>query len=59
MLKAYVSLTKPRIIELLLITTLPTMVLAADGWPGAWLMAATLDRRNPVGRLGERFQQLS
>jgi len=41
-LKAYVSLTKPRIIELLLITTLPTMVLAADGWPGAWLMIATL-----------------
>lgn len=40
--KAYVSLTKPRIIELLLITTLPTMVLAADGWPGLWLMAATL-----------------
>lgn len=36
------SLTKPRIIELLLITTLPTMVLAADGWPGAWLMTATL-----------------
>jgi len=41
-LKAYVALTKPRIIELLLITTLPTMVLAARGWPGLWLMAATL-----------------
>lgn len=40
--KAYVALTKPRIIELLLITTLPTMVLAARGWPGLWLMAATL-----------------
>ncbi len=38
----YVALTKPRIIELLLVTTLPTMVLAADGWPGTWLMIATL-----------------
>jgi protoheme IX farnesyltransferase len=27
-------LTKPRIIELLLITTIPAMVVAADGWPG-------------------------
>lgn len=41
-LKAYVAVTKPRIIELLLITTLPTMVLAADGWPGWWLMLSTL-----------------
>jgi protoheme IX farnesyltransferase len=41
-LKAYVALTKPRIIELLLVTTLPTMVLAADGWPSPWLMVATL-----------------
>jgi len=41
-LKAYVALTKPRIIELLLITTLPTMVLAAHGWPGLGLMASTL-----------------
>ncbi len=40
--KAYVALMKPRIIELLLITTLPTMVLAARGWPGLWLMIATL-----------------
>ncbi len=39
---AYVALTKPRIIELLLITTLPTMILAKDGLPGAWLMIATL-----------------
>ena len=28
-LRAYVALTKPRIIELLLVTTVPTMVLAA------------------------------
>ena len=39
---AYVALTKPRIIELLLVTTIPTMVLAADGWPGGWLMLLTL-----------------
>ena len=39
---AYVALTKPRIIELLLITTLPTMILAKDGLPGVWLMVATL-----------------
>ena len=30
---AYIALTKPRIIELLLITTVPTMVLAEQGWP--------------------------
>lgn len=40
--RAYVALTKPRIIELLLVTTLPTMILAADGWPGWWLTIATL-----------------
>jgi len=39
---AYVQLTKPRIIELLLTTTLPAMVLAAGGWPGWWLAATTL-----------------
>jgi protoheme IX farnesyltransferase len=39
---AYVALTKPRIIELLLVTTLPTMVVAQRGLPPLWLMAATL-----------------
>jgi protoheme IX farnesyltransferase len=39
---AYVALTKPRIIELLLITTVPTMVLAAGGWPSTWLVLITL-----------------
>ena len=39
---AYVALTKPRIIELLLITTLPTMVVAQRGLPPLWLMGATL-----------------
>src|SRR6478752_2036057 len=38
----FVALTKPRIIELLLITTIPTMVLAAGGWPSLRLMAITL-----------------
>jgi len=39
---AYFALTKPRIIELLLITTVPAMVLAAGRWPGTWLVVATL-----------------
>lgn len=39
---AYLALTKPRIIELLLITTVPAMVLAAGGWPGTWLVIATV-----------------
>ncbi|MDN5791110.1 MAG: heme o synthase [Micrococcales bacterium] len=38
----YVSLTKPRIIELLLITTIPVMFLAAGGVPELWLVLATL-----------------
>ena len=41
-LAAYVALTKPRIIELLLITTVPSMVLAAGTWPGAWIVINTL-----------------
>jgi protoheme IX farnesyltransferase len=40
--KGYVALTKPRIIELLLVTTIPTMVVAANGIPSFWLIAATL-----------------
>ena len=39
---AYLALTKPRIIELLLVTTVPTMILAADGFPSLWLVLATL-----------------
>jgi protoheme IX farnesyltransferase len=39
---AYVALTKPRIIELLLVTTVPAMVLAARGVPGGWTLLATL-----------------
>jgi len=37
-----VALTKPRIIELLLITTVPPMVVAANGWPGSWLVLTTM-----------------
>jgi protoheme IX farnesyltransferase len=39
---AYFALTKPRIIELLLITTVPSMILAAGQWPGTWLVVSTL-----------------
>jgi protoheme IX farnesyltransferase len=41
-IKSYVSLTKPRIIELLLVTTVPTMFLASNGWPDWYLVLATL-----------------
>jgi len=40
--KGYVALTKPRIIELLLVTTIPTMIVAAKGIPGLWLIVTTL-----------------
>jgi protoheme IX farnesyltransferase len=39
---AYVALTKPRIIELLLVTTVPTMIVADRGLPSLWLMACTV-----------------
>lgn len=41
-LGAYVALTKPRIVELLLVTTVPAMILAQRSWPGTWLVLATL-----------------
>ena len=41
-LSAYVALTKPRIIELLLLTTVPVMFLAADGVPSLWPVVATV-----------------
>ncbi len=41
-LLAYIALTKPRIIELLLITTVPPMVVAEGGIPSGWLILATL-----------------
>jgi len=36
------ALTKPRIIELLLVTTVPTMIVAARGLPSIWLIVATV-----------------
>ncbi|MGO4691781.1 heme o synthase [Glaciibacter sp. 2TAF33] len=39
---AYIALTKPRVIELLLVVTAPTMILAQNGIPSLWLMLATL-----------------
>ncbi|MEU5609336.1 heme o synthase [Streptomyces sparsogenes] len=39
--KAFVALTKPRVIELLLMTTVPVMFLAAGGVPDLWLVLAT------------------
>lgn len=41
-MKAFVALTKPRIIELLLVTTVPVMVLAEEGIPSLWLIVATV-----------------
>ena len=38
---SYIALTKPRIVELLLVITIPTMVLAQRGWPSVWLMVWT------------------
>ena len=40
--RAYVALTKPRVIELLLVTTIPVMVLAERGIPSLWLVVATV-----------------
>ena len=39
-LNAYVALTKPRIIELLIVTTIPVMFLAAHGVPSLWRVLA-------------------
>ncbi|MGH3839386.1 MAG: heme o synthase, partial [Pseudonocardiaceae bacterium] len=41
-LRGYLALTKPRVIELLLVTTIPAMLLAARGVPSLWLILATL-----------------
>jgi protoheme IX farnesyltransferase len=40
--RAYLSITKPRVVELLLVTTLPAMILAAEGLPSLWLVLVTL-----------------
>jgi protoheme IX farnesyltransferase len=41
-LSSYIALTKPRIVELLLVTTIPAMFVASDGVPSVGLMVATL-----------------
>jgi protoheme IX farnesyltransferase len=41
-LSGYAALTKPRIVGLLVVTTIPAMVLAEGGWPALWLMIATV-----------------
>jgi protoheme IX farnesyltransferase len=41
-LGAFVALTKPRIIELLLVTTVPVMFVAEGGVPPLWLIVATV-----------------
>ena len=40
--KSYIAITKPRIIELLLVTTIPTMFLAANGFPPLALVCWTV-----------------
>ena len=40
--KAYVALTKPRVLELLLVSTVPVMFLAQGGLPDMWLVLATV-----------------
>jgi len=40
LVKDYIMLTKPRVISLLLFTTLMAMLVAAGGWPGGWLFLA-------------------
>ncbi|WP_184750888.1 heme o synthase [Microbacterium thalassium] len=40
--RAYIALTKPRVLELLLVTTVPVMILAQGGFPSLWLVLATV-----------------
>ncbi|KQR25420.1 heme o synthase [Microbacterium sp. Leaf151] len=40
--RAYIALTKPRVLELLLVTTVPVMILAQGGLPDLWLIFATV-----------------
>ncbi len=39
---AYVALMKLRIVELLLVTTVPTQIVAAEGMPSLWLIVTTV-----------------
>ena len=40
--RAYLALTKPQIVELLLVTTVPALMLAAGGWPDLRILAVVL-----------------
>ncbi|MEU8821006.1 heme o synthase [Actinoplanes sp. NPDC048796] len=40
--RAYLALTKPQIVELLLVTTIPAMIVAAGGWPDLGTLAVVL-----------------
>ena len=51
-LGGFVALTKPRIIELLLVTTLPTMIVAARGLPPLVADGGHPGRRHPGRRAG-------
>lgn len=42
LVRDYVALTKPRVISLLLFTTLAAMVIAAREWPSTWLVIAVM-----------------
>lgn len=42
LMHAYIALTKPRVISLLLFTTITAAFVAAKGWPGGWLLLALL-----------------
>ena len=60
-MSGYVALTKPRIIELLLVITVPTMFVAERGVPSVWLMVATVASgtlaaagANAVNMVGDR-----
>ena len=56
--RAYVALTKPRIVELLLVTTVPAMMLAAGGLPPLVAGRRRAGRRLARGRRGQRAQLL-
>ena len=56
-LGAYFLLTKPRVIELLLVTTVPAMILADDGLPSLWPDRRGARRRR-AGRRRRQHHQL-
>lgn len=41
-IRGYIALTKPRVLELLLVSTVPVMFLAERGMPDIWLVLATV-----------------